>query len=527
MAAETLKKLERISFRGMENGQLIFNRELFDEHMKMSGLVNSLSNPIFPIQTQFCFIHLTIQEFLAAKHVTETFAPADIKEFISNHFGEPRWHLVLQFIAGLLGKKMIMFDCKYEDCVMVYAEGFKQIAGTIRLTYNDVFVMKCLKELGDERIAKDICERTPVKSVECLVARHYVHPSPSDWEAVNFVSKHINNLSRFVIATGSSDCLQEILKLLQNRCVSQVTLAFVGTDEVEVEHVFNALTDTQCTRNHKHTNLTSLTLQRFCVSDKVMTKIYQFFKNGHASYLQQLTLNWNNISPSGISKVCEVLDREHFMELTCLDLSQNPICDDGANVLFNTLIKGPRKVAELRLLNCSLTSQCVPTLVKTLQGERCKIIKLSIRQNDIGDEGVRLLCENALTEENCKLTDLLLDNNSLTERCISHLCKALQDERCKLNVLSLSENQIGDEGACVLFEDGIRKEHCKLTELHLVDNCLTDKCLPSLCKALRYERCRLTNFSLRHNNFTDAGKKMLSKIEECDGCEARGLKIFF
>ena len=217
-AAETSQKLQLISFRGMGNGRLIFNRDDFDEHMKMSGLVNSLSNPIFPIQTQFCFIHLTIQEFLAAKHVTETFAPADIKEFISSHFGEPRWHLVLQFIAGLLGKKMTMFDRRYEECVMVYAEGFKQIHKTIHLEYDEVFAMKCLKELDNERIVKDICKRTPLKDVESLNGEFF-GLSPSDWVAVNFVSKHINNLSRFVMETKSSDCLRGILKLLQNRCV--------------------------------------------------------------------------------------------------------------------------------------------------------------------------------------------------------------------------------------------------------------------------------------------------------------------
>ena len=136
------------------------------------------------------------------------------------------------------------------------------------------------------------------------------------------------------------------------------------------------------------------------------------------------------------SKFCEVFDSGHCEELTCLEFSGNPICDEGASVLFNTLAKGPPKLTVLILQQCSLTSKCVPALVKMLQGEHCNIVKLSIGQNHIGDEGVRLLCENALTEEHCKLTDLFLDNCSLTERSISYLCKAPQDKRFKLNVLS-------------------------------------------------------------------------------------------
>ena len=103
-AKDVLKKLQELAFNGMEKGQLVFEQELFDEQMQKSGLLNCLSNPIFPRKKQFCFIHLTIQEFLAAEHVIETCSTAEIKKFISDHLEYGKWHIVLQFIAGLLGK---------------------------------------------------------------------------------------------------------------------------------------------------------------------------------------------------------------------------------------------------------------------------------------------------------------------------------------------------------------------------------------------------------------------------------------
>ena len=148
MTEEALKELQRLAFDGMENGQLVFNQELFDEQVKASGLLNSLSNPIFPIQTQFCFIHLTIQEFLAARHVTETLAPLEIKKFIFNHVKSGKWHLILQFLAGLLGKKIKNFDREYTDCVFAFAERFEVTHGKIELNYNEVFVMTCLREVA-------------------------------------------------------------------------------------------------------------------------------------------------------------------------------------------------------------------------------------------------------------------------------------------------------------------------------------------------------------------------------------------
>ncbi len=169
-------------------------------------------------------------------------------------------------------------------------------------------------------------------------------------------------------------------------------------------------------------------------------------------------------------------------------------------MLFNTLIKGPRKLTVLHLSECSLTGRYVPALVKTLQGEHCQLVQLSLGGNEIANEGVRLLVDNVLTKEHCKLTDLDLAYCSLTRQCISTLCKALQDKRCELNVLSLGDNDIGDKGACVLFKDALTKKNCKLTELRL-DRCgLTDKCIPTLCKTLQDERCRLKTLRLYGNN---------------------------
>jgi hypothetical protein len=193
MTEEALKELQRLAFDGMENGQHVFNQELFDEQMKTSGLLNSLSNPIFPIQTQFCFIHLTIQEFLAARHVTETLATLEIKKFIFDHVKSGKWHLVLQFLAGLLGKKIKNFDKEYTDCVFAFAERFEVTHGKIELNYNEVLVMTCLREVDDEEIVKSVCETTALNDVVHLHGGSHI-VSPSEWAARKFVCKHMKNL---------------------------------------------------------------------------------------------------------------------------------------------------------------------------------------------------------------------------------------------------------------------------------------------------------------------------------------------
>ena len=87
-------QIQLTAFEGIENGNLLFANDSLDEQMSNSGLVNKLSNPYSQTQQQFCFIHLTMQEFLAAKHVTETFSkPEEVKTFITSHISNGRWHL--------------------------------------------------------------------------------------------------------------------------------------------------------------------------------------------------------------------------------------------------------------------------------------------------------------------------------------------------------------------------------------------------------------------------------------------------
>jgi hypothetical protein len=103
---------------------------------------------------------------------------------------------------------------------------------------------------------------------------------------------------------------------------------------------------------------------------------------------------------------------------------------------------------------------------------------------------------------------------------------ALEDERCKLTVLSLAANKgIGDDGLGELCKNALTKEHCKLAKLHLFVCSLTDKCIPELREALQDEHCKLKELCLGGNKFTKKGRDCLRKIETHENCKDRGLKF--
>ena len=238
-AKDVLKKLRELAFNHMAKGQLLFEQELFDEQMQTSGLLNSLSNPIFSLNKQFCFIHLTIQEFLAAEHVIETYSTAEIKKFISDHLENGKWHLVFQFIAGLVHKKMKMSDTRVnKSCIWAFTDHFEVAGGKHVPDDRQLLIMKCIREVNDEEITEEVCETTALKNVSSL----FIHGNipPSDLAAIVFVCKHMKNFQNLTLNNRYgrlSDNCQEIQELLQRRCLHQLQ---IETDSTAVKAVLNA-----------------------------------------------------------------------------------------------------------------------------------------------------------------------------------------------------------------------------------------------------------------------------------------------
>ena len=470
---EAIKKLQSLAFNGIGPMQLIFDSKLFDEQMKISGLLNSLSNPHSQAQTQFCFIHLTIQEFLAARHVIEMFSPGEIKEFIFSYIKSSKWHLVLQFIAGLLGKEIKMFQKdRYKDCVLAFAKRFELTSEDcvfdVRKNYTSLLIMKCLREVEDEEIVKEACETTAINDIVHL--RYGVGPvtlTSSDWSAVFLVCKHMKNLKKLdlvFLADLSEESYLEVLRLLEQRCVEELSLG--RPFSVTTGNIFKTLMESKCSLNHEHSKLIKLDISGHDVTDEMLSTMCEFFRNGHAIYLKELSLFNCKISSRKLSIFCEVLDNKLCPELTYLDLGGNNIADEGLTKLCKTITKQKLlKLTKLDLGNCSLTIECVPALCELLRNECCNLIDLTLEHNPgINDEGLRILCKHALTNEHCKLERLDLNYCSLTDDCLPELCNALQHEHCRLNELYLDGNKFTEKGKKSIREIQTH-EHCTARDL--------------------------------------------------------------
>ena len=85
--------------------------------MSNCGLFNKIEDKE---QNIYCFLHLTIQEFLAALHVVDDMD--NVESFLSEHIENPKWHLVILFVAGLIGDKFRDFE-RYTKFVFYISYG--------------------------------------------------------------------------------------------------------------------------------------------------------------------------------------------------------------------------------------------------------------------------------------------------------------------------------------------------------------------------------------------------------------------
>ena len=156
-----LNSLEDIAFKRIEEGRLLFESSEVSG-LEDCGLLHKLPDlkPKAlgdPPKSQFCFIHLTVQEFFAAKHLVDTKTNEGIEMFVCMHINEGTWQVVLQFVAGMLKSSTDIFIKllpKSTEKKTNYQSSERETL-TFWLAIEDkdlaVQVCKCLYEIKDEQ----------------------------------------------------------------------------------------------------------------------------------------------------------------------------------------------------------------------------------------------------------------------------------------------------------------------------------------------------------------------------------------
>ena len=189
-----LNSVGEIAFKGIEEGRLLFESSEVSG-LEDCGLLHKLPDlrPKAwndPLKPQFCFIHLTMQEFFAAKHLVNTCkTKKKIKRFVCNHINDGTWQVVLQFVAGLLKSSSDIFIKLFPESTVKrenYDSSEPKTLTSWPATKEDqdlsVQVCKCLYEINDEQqpVLQNKIEKMKFNEVDF----HFCSLAPIDVAAV-------------------------------------------------------------------------------------------------------------------------------------------------------------------------------------------------------------------------------------------------------------------------------------------------------------------------------------------------------
>ncbi|XP_028406189.1 uncharacterized protein LOC114528712 [Dendronephthya gigantea] len=218
---EDLDRLKGIARNGMKKDQLVFEFKSSDESvagLSDSGVFNQLEDKSHHI---FSFLHLTIQEFLAALHVVDDIQ--NIESFLERHLNIPRWHLVIQFVAGLLGDRIKELSSpEHEDSELIESicKRFQNWMPKKRyIDYSNdkgLLVIKSVWEMQEDRVMKMISSFTSEDDHETFTLS-YINIAPAESTALFKFLSHIKNLKKLEInrCTVTNITIRELAEFLK------------------------------------------------------------------------------------------------------------------------------------------------------------------------------------------------------------------------------------------------------------------------------------------------------------------------
>uniref|UniRef100_A0AAQ4P9N8 NACHT domain-containing protein n=1 Tax=Gasterosteus aculeatus aculeatus TaxID=481459 RepID=A0AAQ4P9N8_GASAC len=548
-----IESLGKLAFDQLQKGNLIFYESDLTEcgiNIRAASVYSGVFTQIFRQERGlyqdmvFCFVHLSVQEFLAALHVHLTFFSSGVNLLSGEQttsrrsvvFGDkpdpkrlylsavdealqsPNGHLDL-FLRFLLGLSLETNQTLLRGLLTQTGSRSQTSQRTVqyikkKISENvspekSINLFHCLNELDDGSLVKEIQQslRSGRLSTDKL--------SPAQLSALVFIllssgeDLEVFDLNKY---SASEEALLRLLPVV--KASNKVLLSGCNLSERSCDVLSSVLSS-------QSSSLRDLDLSNNNLQDSGVKILSAGLESPHCD-LETLRLSGCNLSERSCGVLFSVLSSQSS-SLRDLYLSNNHLQDSGVKILSAGLKSPHCDLETLRLSGCNLSERSCDVLSSVLSSQSSSLRDLDLSNNHLQDSGVKILSAG-LRSPHCDLETLRLSGCNLSERSCDVLSSVLSSQSSSLRDLDLSNNNLQDSGVKILSA-GLKSPHCDLETLRLSRCNLSERSCSVLSSVLSSQSSSLRDLDLSNNNLQDSGVKILSAGLRSPHCDLETLRL--